>query len=72
MEFLDGIISKVIEVKDKNIKTFGGNSSDYIRIKEAEILNDTPEKKLKTENKIKEEKISPYLLQQEEKKRRRD
>lgn len=71
-EFLDGIISKVIEVKDKNIKTFGGNSSDYIRIKEAEILNDTPEKKLKTENKIKEEKISPYLLQQEEKKRRRD
>jgi len=56
-EFLDGIISKVIEVKDKNIKTFGGNSSDYIRNKEAEILNAYNEKKEKVSNDIKEVKI---------------
>ncbi len=38
-EFLDGIVNKIIEVKDKNIKTYFGNCSDYLAIKaeDAEI-----------------------------------
>lgn len=35
-QFLDGIIDKVIEFKDKKIKTYYGNCSDYLRGKEIE------------------------------------
>ncbi|HEX2787682.1 MAG TPA: ABC-F family ATP-binding cassette domain-containing protein [Ignavibacteria bacterium] len=34
--FLDGIINKVIEVKDKKIKIYYGNSSDYLKAKDRE------------------------------------
>jgi ATP-binding cassette subfamily F protein 3 len=34
--FLDGIVNKIIEVKDKNIKTYPGNCSYYIQKKEEE------------------------------------
>ncbi len=35
-EFLDGIITKVIEVKDRNIKTYLGNCSYFLQKKEEE------------------------------------
>lgn len=35
-EFLDGIVTKIIEVKDKNIKTYLGNCTYYIDKKEEE------------------------------------
>ena len=71
-EFLDGIVNKVIEVKNKNIKIFHGNSSDYIKAKEEEILNESGEPEEKLGNNFVEEKFSPYLQQQEEKKKKRE
>jgi ATP-binding cassette subfamily F protein 3 len=40
-EFIDGIVDKVIEVKNKKIRTYIGNATDYIRAKEqeAKLLN---------------------------------
>jgi ATP-binding cassette subfamily F protein 3 len=35
-EFLDGIVNKIIEVKNKNIKTYFGNCSDYLASKAEE------------------------------------
>jgi ATP-binding cassette subfamily F protein 3 len=35
-EFLDGIVNKIIEVKDKNIKTYLGNCTYYLQKKEEE------------------------------------
>lgn len=35
-EFLDGIVTKIIEVKDKNVKTYLGNCTYYIDKKEEE------------------------------------
>lgn len=35
-EFLDGIVTKIIEVKDKNIKTYLGNCSYYLMKREVE------------------------------------
>jgi ATP-binding cassette, subfamily F, member 3 len=35
-EFLDGIVTKIIEVKDKNIKTYLGNCTYYLQKKEEE------------------------------------
>lgn len=35
-EFLDGIVTKIIEVKDKNVKTYLGNCTYYIEKKEEE------------------------------------
>lgn len=69
-EFIDGIVDKVIEVKNKNIKTYFGNASDYLKAKENELkkndkpLNavkkntDTGEDKLKN---IQQGKINPKL-----------
>jgi ATP-binding cassette subfamily F protein 3 len=34
--FLDGIVNKIIEVKNKNVKTYTGNCSYYIKKKEEE------------------------------------
>lgn len=40
-EFIDGIVDKVIEVKNKKIRTYIGNATDYIKAKEqeAKLLN---------------------------------
>ena len=37
-EFLDGIVTKIIEVKDRNIKTYLGNCSYYLAKKEEEHI----------------------------------
>ncbi len=36
-EFIDGIVGKVIEVKNKKIKTYIGNATDYLRVKDQEF-----------------------------------
>ncbi len=38
-EFLDGIVSKIIEVKDHNIKTYLGNCSYYLQKREEELVS---------------------------------
>lgn len=43
-EFLDGIVTKIIEVKDKNIKTYLGNCSYYLTKKEEEKSGTSPVK----------------------------
>lgn len=43
-EFLDDIVTKVIEFENKKVKTFMGNSSEYIRMKDKERAGN--EKKL--------------------------
>ncbi len=51
-EFIDGIVDKVIEVKNKKIRTYIGNATDYIKAKEqeAKLLN-PKNKKPEQENK---------------------
>ncbi|MCB0727698.1 MAG: ATP-binding cassette domain-containing protein [Ignavibacteriae bacterium] len=54
-EFIDGIVEKVIEVKNKKLRTYIGNATDYIKVKEEEAKsqnqkvrkNDKPELKQK-------------------------
>jgi ATP-binding cassette subfamily F protein 3 len=36
-EFIDGIVDKVIEVKNKKIKTYFGNATEYLKAKEDEF-----------------------------------
>jgi ATP-binding cassette, subfamily F, member 3 len=49
-EFLDGIVTKIIEVKDRNIKTYLGNCSYYLTKKEEEKSGTAPVKtEVKTE-----------------------
>ena len=36
-EFIDGLVDKVIEVKNKKIKTFFGNATEYLKAKEDEL-----------------------------------
>jgi ATP-binding cassette subfamily F protein 3 len=47
-EFLDGIVNKIIEVKDKNIKTYIGNCSNYLALKAEDA--DTAAGKVKAQN----------------------
>lgn len=44
-EFIDGIVDKVIEVKNKKIRTFIGNATDYIKTKELEFKKENPKTK---------------------------
>ena len=72
-EFIDGFISKIIEVKNKNIRTFFGNSFDYIKSKEREIGENITLSKDKRDEEINEVKNpSLYLQKQEEKKKKRE
>ena len=41
-EFIDGIVDKVIEVKNQKIRTYIGNATDYIRAKDQEARNLSP------------------------------
>jgi ATP-binding cassette subfamily F protein 3 len=73
-EFIDGFVSKIIEVKNKNIKTFFGNSFEYIRVKEKELSqrNIFAKEEKKNAEKGDDEKKSMYVISQEQKKRRKD
>lgn len=70
-EFMDGIVGKVIEVKNKKIKTYIGNATDYLNAKETELkkFNSPNLKENYTEKKIKEskEKIPSSNLKQKKK-----
>lgn len=73
-EFIDGFVSKIVEVKNRNIKTFFGNSFEYMKVKEKELSERNifgKEKKI-NEQPASDEKKSHYLLSQEKKKKRRD
>jgi ATP-binding cassette subfamily F protein 3 len=72
-EFIDGFVSKIIEVKNKNIKTFFGNSFEYIKVKEKELAERNIFKKEKQEKEeYANEKKSFYLINQEQKKIRKE
>lgn len=73
-EFIDGFVSKIIEVKDKNIKTFFGNSFDYIRVKEKELEEKSNYGKVKekVEEQSEQEKKSHYEINLEQKKKKRE
>jgi ATP-binding cassette subfamily F protein 3 len=73
-EFIDGFVSKIIEVKDKNIKTFFGNSYDYIKIKEMELnqRNIFARENNQDKNDNADEKKSMYVINREQKKKRQE
>lgn len=76
-EFIDGFVSKIIEVKNKNIRTFFGNSFDYIKVKERELeekksYNDIKSKEISESEKPETEKKSHYEINLEQKKKRRE
>ncbi len=52
-EFVDGIVTKVIEVKNKKIKTYIGNATDYLKEKEKEAKKlNSDNRKPVSENKV--------------------
>lgn len=73
-EFIDGFVSKITEVKNRNIKTFFGNSFEYVKVKEKELSerNIFGKERQTKEEPVPDERKSPYLLSQEKKKKRRD
>lgn len=54
-EFIDGIVDKVIEVKNKKIRTYFGNATDYLKAKEDEQKKTGAEFRRKTETEKKNE-----------------
>lgn len=76
-EFMDGFVKKIIEVKNRNIRTFFGNSFDYIKVKEKELeeRNIFAKENVSRQPQVQEpvqEKKSHYEISQEQKKRRRE
>ncbi|HMS66067.1 MAG TPA: ABC-F family ATP-binding cassette domain-containing protein [Ignavibacteria bacterium] len=49
-EFIDGLVDKVIEVKNKKIKTFFGNATEYLKAKEDELKRNAVSNKKLTES----------------------
>ncbi len=54
-EFIDGIVDKVIEVKNKKIRTYFGNATDYLKAKEDEQKKAGAELRRKTDTEKKNE-----------------
>jgi ATP-binding cassette subfamily F protein 3 len=54
-EFIDGIVGKVIEVKNKKIKTYIGNATDYLKEKELELKKEIIQSKKKPVDNISQE-----------------
>lgn len=54
-EFIDGIVDKVIEVKNKKIKTYIGNATEYLREKENEFLKGEASQKKTNNVKVRKE-----------------
>lgn len=72
-EFIDGFVTKIIEVKNKKIKTFFGNSFDYIKVKEKELSErNIFSKDIQIGEESNEKKKSAYLIGQEQKKRKKE
>lgn len=73
-EFIDGIVDKVIEVKNKKIRTYFGNATDYLKAKEDELkkVNSDLRKKTFTENKVIIEKAVNTIEPKDQKKKKKD
>ncbi|MBI5402334.1 MAG: ABC-F family ATP-binding cassette domain-containing protein [Ignavibacteriae bacterium] len=75
-EFMDGFVSKIIEVKNRNIRAFFGNSFDYIKVKEMELeernifAKESGDRQPEVQEVIQEK--SHYEKNREQKKRRRE
>lgn len=72
-EFIDGIVDKVIEVKNKKIRTYFGNATEYLKAKEDELkkVNSDQKNKKETDNKtvaVKEVKQAETKDQKQKKK----
>jgi ATP-binding cassette subfamily F protein 3 len=73
-QFLDGIIDKVIEFKDKKIKTYYGNCSDYLREKEIELdkYDALKAQEMQSQGKKKSNDNSKFASSYEQKKRKKE
>jgi ATP-binding cassette subfamily F protein 3 len=72
-QFLDGLIDKVIEIKDKKIKTYYGNCSEYLREKEIEKEEYVfSQEKLSVIDKKKYKKSPKYVSNYEQKIRKKE
>lgn len=69
-EFLDATANKIIEVKNKNIKSYNISASEFAKIKESE-LEDIPVKNTNKEFNS-EKKLTPYMKGIEIKKRKKE
>lgn len=72
-EFIDGIVDKVIEVKNKKIRTYFGNATEYLKAKEDELkkVNSDQKNKKESDNKavaVKEVKQAETKDQKQKKK----
>lgn len=70
-EFLDGIIDKILEIRDKNYRTFGSTISEYSKIRQNEIIKHDSTTGITDELQEKEKK-SPYLKGLEIKNRKKE
>ena len=70
-EFLDGIIDKILEIRDKNYRTFGSTISEYSKIRQNEIIRHDSTTGITDELQEKEKK-SPYLKGLEIKNRKKE
>ena len=73
-EFIDGIVDKVIEVKNKKIRTYFGNATDYLKAKDDELkkVNSDLRKKTVTESKENIVKTVNPPEPKEQKKKKKD
>ncbi|MBK8382033.1 MAG: ABC-F family ATP-binding cassette domain-containing protein [Ignavibacteria bacterium] len=73
-EFIDGIVDKVIEVKNKKIRTYFGNATDYLKAKDDELkkVNSDLRKKTVTESKENIVKAVNPPEPKEQKKKKKD
>lgn len=73
-EFIDGIVDKVIEVKNKKIRTYFGNATDYLKAKDDELkkVNSDLRKKTVSESKENIEKAVNPSESKENKKKKKD
>ena len=73
-EFIDGIVDKVIEVKNKKIRTYFGNATDYLKAKDDELkkVNSDLRKKTVIESKENIVKAVNPPEPKEQKKKRKD
>ncbi len=68
-EFLDGIVTKIIEVKNKNVKTYLGNCTYYIEKLEEEKAGISQVKQVKKESTNGEQNGAPRQKKTKEQKR---
>lgn len=71
-EFIDGIVNKVIEVKNKKLRTYIGNASDYLKEKEKENRQASAPVKRSADTKKEEEKPGDVSASRDIKKKKKE